>query len=297
MKDKVYDYLIKNHCYENFYYTDIRLAQPNGFSKTTTKEYELVLFGLKKIIFFVEVPENIIDKEAATFLRTALNFIANRLSVSLNDFLVCGVNDENMYFLNTYNNRLTKLLLNDLNFEKAITYIENEFSYGVDVFDYSLVKKLSDDLSFSSAPSSSKNSNMKIMTTAEGVTYVKKHGLWFEASDYNTEQVFLLAVFAGMFGAHMFHVKKRLKGLLYLCTYGCCGIGWFFDSLAILLGIYKDPDGKYLLPLENKWAGLLMFLAGGVVFCLLGAVVMFLMKFILQGASDILTKFILSFGV
>lgn len=37
----------------------------------------------------------------------------------------------------------------------------------------------------------------------------------------------------GFTGAHRFYFGKPASGLLYLCTFGCFGIGWFFDLFLI----------------------------------------------------------------
>lgn len=292
MKNKVYDCLIENFSYENFYLKDVFIEQPNGIFKTVKKKFDLVVLNLKRIIFFIQLNNGISNSDAVVLLRSSLNFMANRLSLSLNDFIVCGLNENNIYVLNTYNDRLFVFDMDDDNGFKIVEYIENELSYGSDIFDYSTINSLNDKLNFSPEVKSASKSKEKIMVSADGVTYVNKHGRWKEASSFNTQQVFLLSVFGGMFGAHLFHFKKKGKGFLYFITFGLFGMGWFFDSIEILFGIYKDPEGKYLLPLENKLIGLIMLLLGGAVFCLVGVIVMFLLSFFLQGFSNILGSII-----
>lgn len=46
---------------------------------------------------------------------------------------------------------------------------------------------------------------------------------------------FCLCFFLGFFGAHKFYEGKTSTGILYLCTVGLFGIGWFIDLIAILL--------------------------------------------------------------
>ena len=43
-----------------------------------------------------------------------------------------------------------------------------------------------------------------------------------------------LCLFLGMFGAHKFYEGKVLLGIVYLCTLGLVGIGWFIDLIALL---------------------------------------------------------------
>ncbi len=45
---------------------------------------------------------------------------------------------------------------------------------------------------------------------------------------------FCLCVILGYFGAHKFYEGKPGKGVLYLCTFGLCGIGVIIDAIAIL---------------------------------------------------------------
>lgn len=46
---------------------------------------------------------------------------------------------------------------------------------------------------------------------------------------------FFLCLFLGFFGAHKFYEGKTSKGILYLCTFGLIGIGWFIDCIMLLL--------------------------------------------------------------
>lgn len=44
----------------------------------------------------------------------------------------------------------------------------------------------------------------------------------------------LLCIFLGYLGIHKFYEGKILLGIVYLCTFGLFGIGWFIDCIAIL---------------------------------------------------------------
>lgn len=44
----------------------------------------------------------------------------------------------------------------------------------------------------------------------------------------------LLCVFLGYLGVHKFYEGKILLGIVYLCTFGLFGIGWFVDCIALL---------------------------------------------------------------
>ncbi len=45
--------------------------------------------------------------------------------------------------------------------------------------------------------------------------------------DYNI--AWLLLVFLGMFGIHRFYLGKIWTGILYLLTFGLCGLGYIYD--------------------------------------------------------------------
>ena len=45
--------------------------------------------------------------------------------------------------------------------------------------------------------------------------------------DYNI--AWLLLVFLGLFGIHRFYLGKIGTGLLYLLTFGLCGLGYIYD--------------------------------------------------------------------
>lgn len=45
---------------------------------------------------------------------------------------------------------------------------------------------------------------------------------------------FFLCLFLGEFGAHKFYEGKVGMGILYLFTFGLCGIGWLIDLIALL---------------------------------------------------------------
>lgn len=45
---------------------------------------------------------------------------------------------------------------------------------------------------------------------------------------------FFLCLFLGCFGVHKFYEGKNSMGILYLCTVGLFGIGWFVDIIVLL---------------------------------------------------------------
>ena len=54
----------------------------------------------------------------------------------------------------------------------------------------------------------------------------------------------LLCWFVGILGVHSFYVGKTGIGVAQLLTLGGCGIWAFIDLIMILIGSYKDKDGR-----------------------------------------------------
>ncbi|MDO5147671.1 MAG: TM2 domain-containing protein [Eubacteriales bacterium] len=50
---------------------------------------------------------------------------------------------------------------------------------------------------------------------------------------------FVICLFFGYFGAHKFRERKAGMGILYLCTLGLFGIGWFVDVIRYLAAAIK----------------------------------------------------------
>lgn len=279
VKGSLYERVIDRFCFENFYFENVRIEHQNGLFNIIKRDYELIVFNQKKIIFFSTLEDEISQCDVVWKLRGALNGIVNKLSLSLNDFIVCGANKDNYFFLNKYNDNLVVFFRDSDDENKMIEYIDNELCFGKERFNYDSIRTLSDALTLSTNPKF-KNSVQKVKTTNEGKTLFFKRGMWREASDLNAEVLYSLSALGGMLGLHLFYQKKRARGILYLLTLGVFGIGWFFDSLELLFGCYKDKDGKYLLPLENKAAGIIMLFLGTVVFAAIIVLFKFLGKLI-----------------
>lgn len=45
---------------------------------------------------------------------------------------------------------------------------------------------------------------------------------------------FWLCLFLGIFGVHKFYEGNTKMGIIYLCTFGLCGVGWIIDILILL---------------------------------------------------------------
>lgn len=66
-------------------------------------------------------------------------------------------------------------------------------------------------------------------------------------SDKNRLVMFLLYFFLGMLGAHWFYTGHSGKGVLYLLTGGCCGVGLLIDFFVILAGTPRDSSGRRIV--------------------------------------------------
>jgi len=67
-----------------------------------------------------------------------------------------------------------------------------------------------------------------------------------QISDKKILVAFLLCILIGGLGVHRFYVGKVWTGILWLLTGGIFGIGVLVDVIMILLGVFKDKEGRKL---------------------------------------------------
>ena len=67
-----------------------------------------------------------------------------------------------------------------------------------------------------------------------------------EASEKSRLAALLLCFFLGALGVHRFYVGKIGTGILQLVTCGGFGIWALIDLILILVGAFKDKEGRVL---------------------------------------------------
>lgn len=240
------------------------------------------------ILVFAEFSECCESKSTELIggFRSLLNALTERLDVSMNAFLLCGYckaddegTSETLCTYNIYTDRINYFLC-DSQAEDFVQAVANEIELRRQIFSEEQVTQLAFNFELISGSAG------EIRKDSKGNCYLKRHGQWFLASDVDSDDLFFKTVFFGAFGAHKFSEHKRLMGLIYFFSCGGFGIGWFFDCLAILFGMYKDAEGKYLLPVTDRKACLLKLPIGLAITVLY----IFIYIFVISTIGDVLNS-------
>lgn len=108
-------------------------------------------------------------------------------------------------------------------------------------------------------------------------TYIEDGEKIYKCMDIDPDKYFYYTLFGGWFGLHKFMSKNILSGILYLLSFGCCGIFWIYDLLSIIMGNYystsvEETDEKdlvnqryYLKPVQNKLKYIIFTVIAGLI--------------------------------
>ena len=204
------------------------------------------------------------------------------------NFYVYGIDKSGTYYLDPYTDDITVLFTDD-NIDNLIIHILDILKSGIYTIDenklYYYKEKISQYL----------NKDKTTRTDDEGNTLIKKGSNWYYASSEDPDLMFNYTLLGGIFGLHKFKQGKKWSGIGYLLTGGLLGIGWIFDLLALLLGVSKDSDGCYYLPVSDKKKKIIIFLCCIPLSFLVMKLYSFILTFLSTGLAQILTPIISSF--
>lgn len=247
-------------CVENI---RIRNLNSSMFSNRANLVLPAVLINESAIIVFVQIDssEDGSEQLRAQF-RNVLNALIEQTDLSMNAFMLCGIANAQeedtpsaLYTFNIYNDRINYFTGED-GLENFVSTVVGDLLYRRPVFDEEAVSNLAFKFELMGG------SNGEIRIDSEGNRYVKKRGQWLLASDIDPDDYFQKTALFGVFGAHKFAENKKSTGILYFLTCGFFGVGWLFDCFSIIAGIYRDSEGRYLIPIANRKLCLLKMLGG-----------------------------------
>lgn len=86
-----------------------------------------------------------------------------------------------------------------------------------------------------------------VMCPSCGAPIKKDAPIPANASEKDWLTTLLLCFFLGGLGIHSFYTGKTVIGVIQLLTLGGCGIWVLIDFIMIILGSYKDAEGKVVV--------------------------------------------------
>lgn len=201
------------------------------------------------------------------------------------NFYIYGIDEENAYYIDPFSDDITMIFMrNDKKgLEEHILGILQSGSYTIDENKMYYYKEKLNQIA---------NKGEKIKADENGNTYIKRGNNWYMASSDDPDEAFRYTLLGGLFGFHKFKQGKKGAGIGYLLTAGMLCAGWFFDMLAFVLGVAKNPDGLYYLPVSDKKKKTIILLCCIPLSLVILKVYMFLLTFLSNGLSNIIIPFI-----
>lgn len=270
-----------------YFYTDKYIYESKSRKQISLP---LVMTTKKGIAFFVEVPEDVQD--AAVYIRNVFDFFSRQLSLKNACYMACGITKVPgfIYSLDVYNNRLISFDSDDTN--SFFELFEADLQIKSECFQGSEEKECFDRLLLLFKT----NSKDKTLQTASGGVLVNRHGKWREASEVESDKLFLLAALLGVFGTHYFYERRFVKGILYLLTLGLFGFGWLFDVISLCTGSFKDKSGRYVIAPKLSLNSLIPIFIGAAITIGVIFLAVFIYESVISGVSVIATDIFSAVG-
>lgn len=246
---------------EKFYSAsaDLRFV---SYDKKLKLEIPRLIVTKTSVVLFVAVDRmDAVGEVAVTArLQQLIHYILENVSISVNSLIVYVYdkgktesknNEEStdalcsgrIWFFNHYSNRLSLYELPDksqLLVEDVVSVVSSRRAFDEDVG----IEQIADSIGFLFS------NNGDVKKDTNGNFYIRKRGLWYPSSDIDSDDLFKKCSIAGVFGIHKMSENKKALGIIYFLTCGMFGVGWLFDCLFMLGGMYRDKENKYLLPVS-----------------------------------------------
>lgn len=203
------------------------------------------------------------------------------------NFYIYGIDEENAYYIDPFSDDITMIFMRDdmKGLEEHILDILQSGAYTIDENKMYYYKEKLNQIT---------NTGEKIKTDDDGNTYIKRGNNWYMASSDDPDEAFKYTLFGGLFGFHKFKQGKKGAGIGYLLSCGMLCIGWFFDMLAFILGVAKDPEGLYYLPVSEKRKKTIILLCCIPLSLVIMKLYIFLITYLCNGIANVLSPIISS---
>lgn len=201
------------------------------------------------------------------------------------NFYIYSIDEDNAYYINPFTDEIITIPLDDI--ETHIIDLLQSGSYTIDENKMYYYREKLNQIA---------NTGEKVKTDEDGNSYVKKGNNWYLASSGDPDEMFRYVLFGGIFGLHKFKQGKKSAGIGYLLTGGMLCIGWIFDMLAFLLGVARDEEGLYYLPVSDKKKKTIILICCIPLSIVVMKLYMLLITGLCNGIASVLTPLLSSLG-